>query len=64
MRLKDSELNEMNELTLKSLLHENEFRLHELYQLENKQVAFYNREVHELQFNIYVLKLKIKEIGA
>lgn len=61
MRLSLKEINNLNLEQVKDKLSQNVSHLMKLHHLENKNVAFYNREVYEVQMNIYNLELRLKE---
>lgn len=63
MRIKYSEIEKMSLDEIKEKLAQNEEHLDKLYQLKNKDVAFYNREVYETEMNVYSLNMRLEELN-
>lgn len=64
MRLKWVQIEKMSQDEILKELDWNIRHLDALFQLENKRVAFYNREVYETEMNVYSLKKRLKELGV
>ncbi len=63
MRLSLKEIENLNLDQLKEKLSQNKAHLTKLYQLDNKNVAFYNREVFEIEMNVFNLNYRLKEVS-
>ena len=61
MRLSLKEIENLTLEQVKTELYKNETNLDKLYQLDNKNVAFYSREVFETEMNIFNLRIRLEQ---